>query len=573
MIEKLGVRQVDNWQFFLIGGLLLLVLLTWIELLRQDKTQRMTRVIAIVLAITSLVLLALKPFYIKENTDDLTILLTNGSTKRDSLMLAHPNARFIEWSDTVQSSHLSPNVIVDGYGIPEYDLWKVGNRSISFIKPLAPSGVIDISYLNEVNEGEKIEISVKTNGIAGHKLVLQGLGEKYDSAVIGEGLDMVKLSCKLKAVGMYVLTLSQFDATDQLINAESIPVIINPAKKFDVLLINAFPTFESRFLKQFLEASGHNYFIRSQISTDKYRYESNGTNVNEMSRLTEAGLKPFDAIIINAAQLIALPRNQQQALANAVQNYGLGILVVASDGELVNKLPQWAYSNYKKAKNELFILSSNNNELEVGTSPYRFVPSVLSEVVYADDDGSIVQSKPYGLGKVVLSSFISTYELSLAGYEDAYQNLWKKLIESCLRPQAEYWSIPTEHNYVHRPMKFELRSDTLSRVVYGTDDIPLKQNLFVGDKWVSDVWPNNEGWNYVDINGQSGDRKYFYVHKPIAFESIQMEKRVEANSRLANESNMEETSPINSKEDISLWWFYIIFTISMAYLWLQPKFR
>ncbi|MEQ8477673.1 hypothetical protein [Fulvivirga sp.] len=573
MIERLGVRQLDNWQFFFVGGLLLLVLLIWIELLRQDKSQRLTRIIAVVLAIASLFLIALKPFYLTENTDDLTVLFSNGSTNQDSLRLAHPNARFIDWSDTVQANHLSPNIIVDGYGIPEHDLWKVADRNVAFIQPEIPSGIVDVKYPSEVGEGEEVEIKVKVKGLNGQKLVLQGLGQKYDSAIIIDDLNTVSLNCKLKAVGRYVLALSLFDAKGQLVKAESIPLIVTPAKKFDVLLINAFPTFESRFLKQFLESSGHNYFIRSQISTDRYRYESKGTSINELTRLSEANLKPFDVIIINAAQLIALPRSQQEALSNAIQNEGLGILIVAGDGELVGKLPPWAHADYKKVKNDLFILSSNNNELELGTSTYRFVPSALSEAIYSDAEGSIVQSRPYGLGKVVLSSFLSTYQLSLAGYEEAYQNLWKNLVESCLRPQSEQWSFQSEHNYVHRPLKFEFRIDTLSRVLYGSNDIALKQNMFVGDKWESDMWPNSLGWNYVDVDGNSENRKYFYVRKPTDFETAQMTKRILANRKLANESNIAATALINNKVDISLWWFYIIFAISMAYLWLQPKFR
>lgn len=573
MIEKLGVRQLDNWQFFLFGGLLLLVLLIWIELLRQDKSQRLTRVIALVLALASLVLIALKPFYLTEDTDELTVLLTDGSTNQDSIRLAHPNAHFIDWSDTVQTTHLRPNIIVDGYGIPLYDLWKVADKNLEFIQPEMPSGIVDIKYPSQVSEGEEVEITIKTNGIKGQKLLLQGLGEKYDSAIITDTLNIVRLNCKLKAVGRYVLTLSQFDSDNQLINAESVAIIVKPAKKFDVLLINAFPTFESRFLKQFLESSGHNYFVRSQISTDKYRYESKGTSLNELSRLTETNLKLFDFIIINAGQLIALPRSQQQALANAIENQGLGILVVAGDGELVSKLPEWAHVSHKKVKNELFILSSNDNELEIRTSAYRFVPSALSEAIYEDADGSIVQSKPYGFGKVVLSSFLNTYELSLAGYEDEYQNLWKNLIESCLMPQAELWSFQAEHNYIHRSLKFELGSDTLSRVVYDPTDIALRQNMFVADKWESDIWPNSVGWNYVDVDGKRENRKYFYVYKPTDFEAVQMTKRVQANRRIANENNSVATVLINNKVDISLWWFYIIFTISMAYLWLQPKFR
>ena len=51
MIEKLGVRQTDEWHFFLIGGVVLLVFLVWIELLRQDTSRRPVRILATVLAI------------------------------------------------------------------------------------------------------------------------------------------------------------------------------------------------------------------------------------------------------------------------------------------------------------------------------------------------------------------------------------------------------------------------------------------------------------------------------------------------------------------------------------------
>ena len=486
--------------------------------------------------------------------------------------MAHPNARFIEWADTIQSKHLSQNIVIDGYGIPIYDLWKVANRSINFVNPQAPSGITDINYQHEISVGEEVEIGVKTNGLQGQKLVLQGLGEKYDSALIASESSIEKLRCKLKAVGMYVLTLSLYDQNGQLINAESVPVKVNPAKKFDVLLINAFPTFETRFLKQFLEASGHNYFIRNQISTNRYRYESKGMSINEMPRLTNKSLKNFDVVIIHASQLEALPSSQQQAISNAIKDEGLGILIIAGEGELVKKLPQWASVNYKAVKNEVYKLS-NDNDLEIITSPYRFIPSALSEAVYEDTEGALVQSKPYGLGKVVLSSFTNSYELSLAGNEKAYQNLWKNLMESCLMPQGQKWSFQDEFYYVDRPMKFEFRSDTLTRVIYRVDELAPKQNMLVSDRWESQVWPLSTGWNYIDIDNQDEGRQYFYVHQSGDFEGVQIAKRIKANKKTASESSKLSAAPIQSKVDISLWWFYMIFTISMAYLWLQPKFR
>lgn len=572
MIEKLGVRQIDNWQFILIGGIVVFITLLWIELSRSDKTHRLVRVLATFAAIVSLLGLVFKPYYLRENQDDLTILFTEGSTKQDSLRQAYPTARFIEWSDTVQVEHLSSNIIVDGYGIPQYDLWKVESSRIEFIKPQLPAGIIDITYSKEVDEGKTSEITFKVNNSKDHKFVLEGLGEKYDSAIASDASSIIRLEYKLKVAGMFALTLSEFGVANELINAETIPVSVNPAKKFNILLINAFPTFESRFLKQFLDTSDHNYFIRSQISTDKYRYESRGSSISEMARITTSALKGFDVLIINAVELMALPTSQQRVIANAIENEGLGILIVAGNDELNKKLPVWASVGYKKVQNENFILSEED-ELKVSTSNYRFASSTLSESAYSDNDGDLVQVNPRGLGKVVLSAFIETYELSLSGNDEAYQNLWKTLLESCLMPTGKKWSLENDFIYVHEPSRFELINDSISKVVYEGAEVALKQNMLVEDRWESLIWPTKSGWNFIDTNKGDQRRKWFYVHESDEFKSVKISERILANRRLMVNENVQKEALRENELEISLWWFYSIFIISMAYLWLQPKLR
>ncbi len=573
MIDELGVRQIDNWQLFLFGGIVLLAASVWIEVARKDKKQILSRIAALCLAIISVIFIALKPFYLKRNEGHLTVILTEGSNKKDSLMIIHPKASFIKWSDTVQSKHLSTNVIIDGFGIPQYDLWKVDKLNVQYIRNELPTGIINISYPQKVELGEEVEVRFKVNNAVGHKFVLQGLGEQYDSLTVSKDQEIIKLGCKLKAVGMYVLTLSQFDANAQLANVESIPIIVYPAKKFDILLINAFPTFESRFLKQFLETSDHNYFIRNQISTDKYRYESNGSTLSELKRLTEAKLKLFDVVIINASQLASLSSNEKSNLANAVRNDGLGLLLLAGKDDLVKKLPDWVNAKFNTVKNELFVLPFEDETLELQTSSYRFIPNAMSETIYRDDKGGVVTGMPYGLGKYTFSAFTNTYELVLSGNEKGYQNLWKALIESCLKPQGKQWSINNKLNYQNQPMKFVVNSDSLTRIIYEGAEIAMKRNMLVNDKWEGQLWPNHSGWNYLDMNEPELNRVWFYTHKETAFKSLNLASRIEANSRMERMGDHFSKATVEKQVDISLWWFYMIFVLSVAYLWIQPKLR
>ncbi len=549
-----------------IGGLIVWITSVWFEFKRADQSNIALRISALVVVVSSLVAMALKPYTYQEANVNTTIVLTEGHQKSDSLKLMHPNSKIIDWSDDILESSLSSHLIVKGFGIPKYDHWKLEGKQVDFVPENLSKGIIDVSYDLETEVDREWQIKLQTKGLSGHTLKLEAFGGIVDSvSILSDGVQ--ELSFTPSSEGRYVFHIQLMDGEGVMTKTYTVPIIIKASKKLNVLILNDQPNFETRFLKNHLKSKGHQLFVRTKITTDKYRYESIGLDIERMPTMTEELLEQFDLIVMSPEGLTSLPRSQKRVLNNTISNHGVGLLIYGSG---YTKLPSW--SQFKTAgteKEEISLTLGEQSEM-LPINGYFVEPGLLEETVLGEDDEVVMAAKRIGKGKTGIITLANTYQLALSGKADFYSKLWSQAIQFLLKREDDPWHISPSFTYPHEPLDFQLVStDDRPEVHYQHMQLPLRQHEFIADRWYGQLWPMKSGWHLL----QEKTEKWFYV-----FEEGDWQEVRQAGTLAANKLAFSDTSSTLRKiemapSEISLWWFFLLFLLGLGYLWLEPKLK
>ncbi len=569
MIERFGFVHHDWWLTVTIIGVLGFVLLCLKEILREDRSHLSLRIIASFIAVSSLCLLVLKPYIQNQKPLDTSVILTEGHTHEDSLTAIYPNAHFIDWSDSISEKQLTNKVIIDGYGLPVYDLWKLDAKEVTLCRTPLPKGILKVKYEQEVRLGTKSRIYFQVNGLTGHKLVLRSFGQRSDSVMVNQGgMREVSLNYEPKTTGKFVFELLHYDQSNELINTEPLPVVVHSSRKLRILFLSGFPTFETKFLKNFMIESEHALSIRNQISTDRFKFENYNIGTREYRTITGQLLSTFDLVVLDVNQMLQLKRNELKTLESAIEQKGVGLLILVNEGDLAKKIPKWATFAYETTKEK----KANLDSVIVNTAGYNLIENLNAEAIFTGQPLAV--KRRYGLGLISASVITNSYQLVLEGKESDYQLIWKKLLESTARPLISNNVRLNQLSYVDEPTTFYLSSLEPTAIVRINNEVtPLKQDLLIPEHWQSIYWPKKAGWETLTIEGNTNTEQAIYVFKSGERKMEKLTNRLEKNIQFIQKEPTIEIKGIFVKTNLSYWWFYLIFLFSMAYLWIEPKLR
>lgn len=133
----------------------------------------------------------------------------------------------------------------------------------------------------------------------------------------------------MKTAGKLVYRLIEKDSVGNELSENPIPVEVQPNKVFNVLIINDFPTFETKYLKDCLAEMGHKVLIRSKLTSNRYKFEYFNREQVPLSVFSQATLESFDLLIIDSQSLRNLPNSAKNGLEMAINQDGLGVFVQA----------------------------------------------------------------------------------------------------------------------------------------------------------------------------------------------------------------------------------------------------
>jgi hypothetical protein len=536
----------------------------------------------------SLVGLILRPSYRGKGNSESILVLTNkyDSKKADSLVnkyslktfqtkdAAHfPNSEIIEsWHQLADKAHSIQFVM--GEGIPSYALDEFEGIKFKFISGNEPSGIIGLELKPlKVNILNILSGRFRTNG-SDVTLQLLGPGGIEDSTTLnGNGVIPFSLTAKPKQSGKFIYQLITKE-NRKIIRSENLPVQIESDKQLNVLLIQSYPTFETRYLKNYLSEKGHSLLVRYQVSKNTFRYEFANRESGSIPVINASTLNSFDLVIISPEVFQSLSSSEQQALEASLKN-GLGVLL------MFNQTPGKKFKEFFtietvaiKSDTTTFTLPNGKEKYTLPAIPIRV--NKLPEV-----ESLITDSKQQTLagyfnvryGKIGFQFLNETYRLALEGKANEYACLWSPLIDGVIRAKQEAFKIFIESSfpfYPNQPLKVNVVSYSEKAPELSLDSIrvPLKEDVTINNYWHGEVWPTHAGWQAFTL--QDSTQLNFYVSDNKEWNTLNINNQIlkNLNFEMADRST---APPVLSYNLVSPLIFFLLFLISSGLLWLLAK--
>lgn len=549
-------------------GAALLLLVSWLEWKRNTKYVA-ARLVAVVLMMLSIVLYLLQPGFQDERNSQGVIVLTQNylSTKADSVRTMNPNLRLFVMPDAAPyaGAHRlgTRNEILDfqqevrivlGDGLPG---WALPESGFQFIPGVKQKGIIMLNVPERIYANRKVKIEGVWRGDA-TSITLLGPGGKVDSVRLLAGESKFALSFTPPQSGKSLYKLRSSPTAE-----ETLPIDVLPARALEILLMQSYPSAETRYLKNFLIDQGHRVAVRTQVSKTSFRSEfGNRTSLN-LSRITPELLKEFDLVVL--ANEMALSKTEQRVLENSIRS-GLGLLWLGTNEEMslfgLETVPHLDDTARIRLEGKQFVFPAVSTQIKSKVVP-----------VLANANRTLSGYKVSGTGKIGFQLLQETYTLLVNEESDVYGFLWSSLLETLVRPLSE----PTKINvrnvfpiYPNEPLEIEvIASQPLPEVRLDSVVLPLREDVVIDGFWETTGWTTQSGWH--SITAEDSTTTSFYVLKGGAWQALrssalQSLNRARQSTAMANaESTVTEFSRVSQR------WFFILFLVSAGFLWLAPK--
>jgi hypothetical protein len=528
-------------------------------------------------AVISLLSLFLRPTKAIEVSGS-AVLLTKGYDieQLDSIRKQQNKIKVIDYSpglDFSSSLDSISQVTILGQGLRDFDLWQLENRSTSYVKGKLPKGIVKLKYAKQHRVGKAMLVSGLYNQpVLGNRLVLQASsGEGLDSMVFdSQKKQGFRFESNPKTIGKFIYQLTEKDSTGNILTRSPLPFEVLENQVLRIFISNRFPSFETKYLKNFLAEEGHELVVRSQITKGRYKFEYFNTPRSPLYGFLEKDLKQFDLLILDADTFLSLSKSKKQGIVNVVKEFGTSIFVQPNEALFKTVSGMVDFGFIRDGKNS--ISSFNRPKVQLEKYPY----------IFKNTKANVVALENYGCGLVLGKGSISTtvltntYQLLLDGKADSYQEIWSKIIEATARPQEVQGSFesPEPFAFQDTPYSFTLCTELEKPLVLQADgySLPLIKDLVLEDTWNANTYPEQKGWRSISVQSDTSLVMNYFVMDTIHWKSVIAANTILKNSRVFNRP---DTSVVNKKttSEVPRWWFFFVFISSMGYLWLIPKLK
>ena len=586
----------------LAASLLLLVFLFWKEIKRVNKQRLIWRLLASFLAVTSLVCLAIPPFYHGKrsisNAHEI-LLLTDGFSK-DSLQSSPQKTLIYTADEEVIQATKSPKIhlITDldlwrktlpanasiqilGNGLAEDELKKLDSLPVRFTAPEMPSGIEKINWTHRLNSGGNFHVqgSFLNQNNAEIKLILKGLNTGLDSVKIGAKKSMdFSFSAVPKQSGEAVFRLIALSGKDTLEN-EPLPFIIEPVKPLKVLLLSASPDFENRFLKNWLAENNYAVAARSTISKNKTTTDFGNTNKLSLEKITPALLQNFDVLICDASEFGHSSKAKTAAILAQTSQKSLGLIFRAdsTDASFIRQNFAVYPANDPQKMLSLKLNDERKLRLNIQVDHPEFIKNQSGSQVLVQDQNNrlVASSKLYGSGKLILSTLNNTFSWQLSGKKKEYAAYWSLLISKASRKinqnQTVSASIYADKNSM-TAIRLNASVKNTSAKIDGKA-VTFQQNPVIPFLQEGNFWPEKSGWIGIQNGSKPANNVYIFNNQDWkALKSIQKINLTEKYARKfafipAKNQNQQQNELIYIPSLL----FYLLFLLSCTFLWFETK--
>lgn len=572
------LHQEWLWPVVVCAGLLWVVFL-WKEYAQSGKRGMFLKAIIALVAVGSLAAMVLQPLLAEDRAKGVGVILTPNFTTNqlDSLKLAHKGMSEIAYDgngfEKAQLDSISTAYVL-GDGVAAYDFWQLENVATTYLGGEELSGISRLHYEQELVVGDSLKVQgLYVKPIKGNWLVLEDAGGNGVDSVAFNGDDKLHfgLQTKPKVTGAFVYKLVEKDSLQLVVSTEPLPLIIKSENKLQILIINTFPTFETKYLKNFLAENGHEVLVRSQLSKNKYKFENFNRKQGSIYGFTQSNLENFDLVIIDQTSYLGLSAASQRAMKEQVENEGLGVFI-QPEASIVSNGKRLGFRLKRNSSTETSL--ANWPKVKIPVYPASLETDVLTQPILSSQNKILSAYVQKGSGRLGTSMLNDTYQLVLNGNEAVYQYIWSTTLSAVSQKSLAMVQWETENfiTYQDVPFRIKLRTSIpIPEVVdEGNNQIALRQNLQLSDEWEGTVYPREKGWNHVQIRGDSTMTMSYYVGESAAWNSIKATD-VRNNNQRKFIGSIPSQTVVTTLKPMSRWWFFVTFVLAMGYLWVLPR--
>lgn len=453
-------------------------------------------------------------------------------------------------------------IIVAGWGLDSASLEAAGERSLGFAPAPGPPGVAAAEWSATVSRGGRLVVRGTTTGLDPGTLVsLGGPGASADSARVARDSTFA-LSLRPRAEGRFDYLLRAGGV------AETLGVAVTPPRRTAVLLIEDAPSFESRYLDDWIRRTGGSLAARTRVSRDRFRTRFVARAPAALSPLSRALLDSFDVVLLDTRTLNALARGDRALLGAAVRG-GLGLAVVANDPPLSGDAPLGDLAlSAAPGRERRVSWDGSSGGAAVSLAPFRLRAGSTAERLVTDSTGeAVVAWRPEGAGAVLLTLVANPSRWQLGGDRERFADYWSLLLGAVARAPGREWRA-THPAAVDRPVGLLRRGGGIAAARIeapsgASDSVYLAQDPLEPERWEGRWWPRMGGWHRIADDSSSFDVR---VSGGWIAEEAAVRRRATA-ARITAGRGTGQGDTEGPSRRIPDWVWLTLLLASLAYLW------
>ena len=572
------------------------VLLVWSvikEVRRASKKRLWIRVSLSSLAILSLALLGLEPVRLVETTQKKIALLTDAlpPEKVDSLVQSNAMEVFtldknnqatqIQDAGFIARNFPNSEIHIFGQGLKQADLTRLRRHRLVFHQSEQPKGIVELESEPTVVIGEPLLVKGVVRGNF-ERLHFKANEIELDSLSGLKGETRFEFSFTPKQLGKLNLSLT-LDGKEEKWGA-----VVVPHQPLSILVLQSKPTFEIKYLKNFLTENGYRFAVRMMVAKARYREEFWNMQSQSLSPLSRKVLSRFDVVMIDGETLSMLTPSERRALENAVAQEGLGVFITEIDSIFRQESSLNFFQPFRfrlQEPREQSVRGKHFKSPPITLEAFSIESDFGGQSLLQDSDGrSVAAFHQKGFGRIAISLVQNAYQWKLAGKPSVYAAYWAHLFSAIAKQTSERAiSVPTI-SIVHEPIEFRVQTVLESPRVFIQENsqktfVPLRQEMLNRTAWHGRYWASKSGWIAFKVNGE--EQCWAFVSDETAFEALRKETRrketlkaIEQNEPESQETEKGtvETEPLKTEHNTTLMlWCALCAMLALGGLWAERK--
>jgi hypothetical protein len=564
--------------------------------------RRGARALLLALACGALFLLAARPPHRATPRGGEVLLLTTGASPRDLAGAARAGvpawavppaagepgmpagARLLPDAATLLRTDPGTRALrVAGHGLAPWELVELPVPLHAAPPPPLPFGVARVTWPRRIALGETLTVGGTVAGVgrSGGVARLSGAAAGASSAALAPGESPFELRATPRGAGHHLLELRvEAPGVPPRIETVDVEVVRHPQPA--LLWLEQAPSAEGREVKRWLAEAGGAFAWRAQLSRGISRDDAVGVPPLPRGALSLATLSRFDLVVADPRALGALGAGERQALATAVREEGVGLLLRAGDSSAPAALGVAFPVRPLPGGGELAarLEWGNDRSAPLALPAREMVASASLVPVTTDRAGRLLAAwQPFGAGALGASLVDGTWRWVLEGLAADHRRYWREAIAALARPTAASprWTVPSGPLLVGLPAELTLASKELprGRLVAASGaalELGPRGDADEAERWSVTFWPRESGWHRI---GDGDAAAWFHVAPAERWTTWRLAARHDATAarELAPPSLPlgRTTRPPPQPIPLPRWPFFLVLLLALGVLWADEQ--